>query len=117
MNKIPVGFRDIERIESCKARGIVHQSVNAPEMPLHLFEERFNFRDSLKIGAEDRRIVTFGCGCTGFGFGAVIVNRDARAFPRQAQSDASADALGRASDQDYSSFERFHSLNITERHY
>ena len=32
-------------------------------------------------------------------FGAAVVDRDARAFLRQAQRDAAADALGRARDQ------------------
>src|SRR6202158_5195887 len=82
-----------------KARGVITKAATPPE-PLAGFREHAgDFGDALKVGTEQLCTAALLGGTSRLGFGAVIVNSDARTFARQPPRDAAADAPGRAGDQ------------------
>jgi hypothetical protein len=92
VNEIPVGFGDFERIDGGESRGVVHQTIQRPGV----FKQPLDLGDAFEIGAKDGRIAALFSGRPSVGFRMVVMNNDTRAFPRQAQGDGAADALGRS---------------------
>ena len=78
---------------------VVDQTIEAAEGCCHFGIEALNLGNLAKIGLKNFSPALLG-GFTGFGFGVVVMNRDAGAFPGQAQGNGAADALGGASHQD-----------------
>ena len=93
------GFGDFERVEAGEARGVVHQAVEAAAALLDFGEHAVDFRHAFEVGAEQFGAAALLGGSARLGFRAVVMDGHARAFARQAQGDAAADALGRAGDQ------------------
>jgi len=73
-------------------------------------KEPLDFGDAVEIGAKDGRIAALFSGRPSVGFRMVVMNNDTRAFPRQAQGDGAADALGRSGDQNRASIKRHPSI-------
>src|SRR5579875_1207875 len=66
VDEVPIGLTDLERVNACKPRCIVHQTIDQAELLSHLLKHTADARHVSKIGLEDRRSLAVTCCLFGF---------------------------------------------------
>ncbi len=79
MNKVPVSFRDVQRVEASKASGVVDKAIERSKGVLNLAEQAANVGNTAEIGLKDGSSAAvagdFLCVTTG----SVVVDSDVKA--------------------------------------
>ena len=76
MDKVPIGFGYLQRIDARESGGVIHQSIEAAADPLDRGKHLFNLGDPLQIGAKQRRVAAFRSRSARLVLRAMIMNRD-----------------------------------------
>src|SRR5690349_2365269 len=92
VNEVPIGFADVERIETRKTSGIVYQTIERPHSRFHVGEQTADFFDLREIGLKERRATASTRNFLGFGARAVVVNADCKAVAEKLNCDGAANA-------------------------
>ena len=99
VNEVPVGFGDLEGIDTGEAGGVVYEAVEASEVAVDGGKQGLDFGHLFQIGAKDGGSAALLRRGLGFGDGGVAVQGDAGTFAGEAESDGATDTPGGAGDQ------------------
>jgi hypothetical protein len=91
VNEVPVFFRDVHRIKTGKAGGVIHQTVKRAKLGLHLSEHRPDFSHFGEIRLENGRAATLFRRLSRFPFGGLKMDRYVKAMFPEPNADRSSD--------------------------
>ncbi len=99
VDKVPIGFGDLQWIDAGKSRGVINQTVDASRVPLDFDKQALDLGNALQIGTKHGCIAAFESSGARFFFRAAVVNGDARTRLGEPQCNAAPDALSGSGDQ------------------
>ena len=105
MNEVPVGFGNVDGIDTGEAGGVIDEAVEASEVAVDGGKEGLYFGYVFEVGGKDGGSAALLRRGLGFGDGGVAVQGYTGALAREAQSDRATDTPGGAGDQDDFSIE------------
>ena len=89
---VPVSLGHIERMHSGESRGVVHESVEPSEMIADFRKQALDFRNLREIRTKYRRPAALLRGAAGFGFRALVVNRNTGSLAGETEGDSPANS-------------------------
>src|SRR5579863_6574098 len=101
VDEIPLGFRDIERIEAGEPGGIIHEAIEGSELVPNFLEQAADLAYIRQIRLENGRAAAFARDVFGLLARCVVVNRDVERLSVEFEGNDAADSFRRACDEDF----------------